>query len=110
MSGVLALMALAQLASSPAEDEIAVIARKMRLIKGDIKAPRRDGRLVLERCRITRPSGDAELDVVPCAVTQSCFADAPADRKALQHCVEARSQVRLDEIVARRRAAGMGQP
>jgi hypothetical protein len=103
------LLAAANGASSAAEDEIAVIARKMRLIKVDIKAPRRNGQLVMERCRVTRSSGDAELDAVPCSVTQACMADNPADRKTLGRCVEERSQVVLDQIAARRRAARSGQ-
>lgn len=112
MSGMLALsllMAAGAASSPPADDEITVIARKMRLIRVSIKAPERNGRLVLERCRISRSSGDAELDAVPCEVTQACMSTRPADRKTLALCVEERSQVRLDEIVARRRAARGGQ-
>ena len=111
MSGLLALSLLAATSAAPppADDEIMVIARKMRFIKVDIKAPRRSGKLVLERCRVTRSSGDAELDAVPCEATQACMAGNPETRKALGKCVEERSQVRLDEIATRRRAARSGQ-
>ncbi|HEY1125560.1 MAG TPA: hypothetical protein VGE65_07995 [Sphingobium sp.] len=108
MSGMLALsllLASAAAPSTPAEDEIVVIARKMQMIRVDIKAPKRNGQLVLERCRISRSSGDAELDAVPCAVTQACMAEKPADRKVLRICVERQSKLRLEEIAAGRRAA-----
>lgn len=112
MSAVLALSLMAAAAASPAasaDDEIMVIARKMRFIKVDIKAPTRNGHLVLERCRVSRSSGDAELDAVPCEVTQACMTSNTETRKVLRQCVEQRSQVRLDEIAARRRAARSGQ-
>jgi hypothetical protein len=99
----LALLAAAQAAPPP--DDILVIARKMQMIHVSIKAPKRDGRLALASCRITRPSGISELDAVPCAAAQECIADNPATRKILLGCVEERSQVQLDAIVARWRAA-----
>ena len=102
----MALLAMAAVAAPvPAADEIVVIARKMRFIKVDIKAPRRNGALVLERCRITRGSGNAELDAVPCDVAQSCIADVPATRSILLQCVTTRSQPRIDAVAARWRAA-----
>ncbi|MBO9671596.1 MAG: hypothetical protein J7485_13895 [Sphingobium sp.] len=112
MSGILALslmLAAGAAPAPPAEDEIVVIARKMRFIKVDIKAPTRNGHLVLERCRVSRSSGDAELDAVPCEVTQACMTSNPKTRKDLRICVEQRSQLRINEIAARRRAARSGQ-
>ena len=85
---------------APAEDEIVVLARKMRLIEVDIKAPKRRGKLELQRCRVTRPSGYAELDAIPCEAAAACMLDAPATRKQLSQCVEEKSQVRLDAVVA----------
>jgi hypothetical protein len=100
----LALAAVLQASLAPAED-VVVLARRLRLIEVDIRAPRKDGRLVLARCRVTRPSGIAELDAVPCAAAQACVAEPIASRKALQACVEDRSGPMLDAIVAARRAA-----
>lgn len=109
---MLALAILAAAAPTPplAADEIVVIARKLRLIEVDLKASKKNGKLNLERCRINRPSGYAELDAVPCDVAQHCMIDTPASRKALQACVETGSQRRLDAIVERWRAAGEARP
>ncbi len=101
MSPALPLFVALQAAKPiPSEEEIVVLAQKMRLIEVDIKAPKRGGKLVLQRCRVTRPSGRAELDAVPCDTAQACMLDAPATRKQLSQCVEEKSQLRLDAIVA----------
>lgn len=101
----LALLSVPNPTPPPTEEEIVVIAQKMRFIEVDMQAVKRRGKLVLRRCRISRPSGFAEIDSVPCDVAQACMADAPASRKALALCVEQRSQTRLDQIVADWRAA-----
>jgi hypothetical protein len=89
----------------PSEDEIVVIARKLQMIEVDLKVGKREGRMTLRSCRISRPSGRAEADAVPCEVAQQCMADGAASRKQLIACVEERSQVRLDALVASWRAA-----
>ncbi len=95
----------------PANDEdIVVLARRMQFIEVDIRAPRRNGLLVLRSCRVTNGSGNAEMDAVPCTIAQECMADTPPNRRALQNCVEERSQPRLDQLVERWRAAWTPQP
>lgn len=89
----------------PSEADIVVLAERMRMIEVDIKAPKRDGRLVIDRCRVTKPSGNAELDAVPCAAARACVAEPMTSRRALERCVDERSQPILDAIVARWRAA-----
>jgi hypothetical protein len=107
---VLAFIA-AQAAASPAtEEEIVVIAGKMRSIGIDIRAPKRDGVVTLARCRITKPSGYAELDAIPCAVAEQCVAEKLASRKALRICVEQRSNERLDAVLTAWRAAAAPLP
>ena len=107
----IALLAAAQAGGLPApvtEEEIIVTARKMQWIEVDMKAPRRNGVLTIARCRVTKPSGHAELDAIPCGVAHECIADAPASRKLLARCVEDRSQGRLDAVAAAwRQAAGI---
>ena len=104
---ILALLLAAQQAAPapPAEEaEIVVLARKMRLIKVDLKAPRRNGKMVLKACRVTRSSGIPELDVIPCDAAQACIAEEPKTGRELERCVEAKARVRLDAVVAARRA------
>jgi hypothetical protein len=105
---ILAMLLMLQTASPappPSEDEIVVIAQKLRLIEVDLKVGKRQGKMTLRSCRISRPSGRAEADAVPCDVAQQCMADGAASRKQLIACVEERSQVRLDALVAAWRAA-----
>jgi hypothetical protein len=101
------LLAAAPAPAIEADNEILVLARKMQMIEVDIKAPRRHGVLTIERCRVTKGSGDAELDAIPCDVARQCMASAapPTTRRALEACAEDQSQVRLDAIAAQRRAA-----
>ena len=101
---VLLMLQTAPPASPPSEDEIVVIAQKMRLIEVDIKAPKRRGKLELQRCRVTRPTGRPELDAIPCEAATACMLDSPSTRKQLSQCVEEKSQVRLDAVVAAWRA------
>ena len=110
--GALLLLAAAPAPASEADNEILVLARKMQMIEVDIKAPRRKGALVIERCRVTKGSDDPELDAIPCDMAHQCMANAapPTTRRALSNCVEAQSQVRLDAIAAERRAAREAQP
>lgn len=100
------LLAAQQVVPTPPADEaeIVVFARKMRLIKVDLKAPRRNGKMVLKACRVTRSSGIAELDVIPCEAAQDCVAEQPRSGRDLERCVEAKAKVRLDAVVAERRA------
>jgi hypothetical protein len=108
LSVFLAIVAAAS-SPPPSEAEIVVLAQKMQFIEVDIKAPRRNGVLVLDRCRITKGSGNSELDAVPCEAAKMCMAETPASRKILELCTEDRSQVLLDEITARWRADGKVQ-
>jgi hypothetical protein len=108
---ILTLLLAAQTAAPPPpppEDEIVVIARKMRLIKVSMKAPKRDGRLVLTQCKVTRGSGDAELDAIPCDTAQACMESAPATRKELSACVTQQATARLNAVAAARKAKAAG--
>lgn len=99
-------LALAQSAAAPpVADDIVVLARRLQMIEVDMKAPKRGGRLVLERCRITRSSGIAELDAIPCGVAQECVASGVATRKLLATCVETGSEQRVNAVAMARRAA-----
>jgi len=82
-----------------------VMARKMRMIRVSVKAPKRSGKLVLQRCGIDNSTGNAAIDAIPCQVAQECMADAPITRKQLAQCIEERSQPRLDAALAAWKAA-----
>lgn len=86
-----------------AEEDIVVVARKMRFIDVRIVAPRRKGQLVLRHCSLSRPSGYAVLDAIPCDAARECILEKPLNRKILLRCVEQRSNARVDAIIARGR-------
>jgi len=87
-------------APPPSDAEIVVMARKMRMLRVSVKAPKRNGKLVLQRCGIDNSTGNAAIDRIPCEVAQECIAEAPATRKQLAQCIEERSQPRLDAALA----------
>ena len=107
---MIALALALMMPAPPTAEEIVVIAGKMRFINVDIKAPKRKGKLVLERCRIKTGTGNAEIDAIPCAVATDCMAAAPTSRRVLEACVEERSNTRLDEIFDRWRMMKESQP
>lgn len=105
LSAILLLAAAA--AAPPADNEILVLAQKLRLLEVDVNAGKRDGMLYLRRCRVTRGSGDPAIDAIPCDTARQCLAAAspPATRKELGICVERLSERRIDALAAERRAA-----
>jgi hypothetical protein len=107
MSLVAILLLATAAAPPPADNEILVLAQKLRLLEVDVNAGRRDGKLELRRCRVTRGSGDPTIDAIPCDTARRCLADAspPTTRKELGICVERLSERRIDALAAERRAA-----
>ena len=96
---------VATLQPSHDDAEIVVLARKLRQIQVDMKLGKQAGKMALRRCRLTRGSGEPELDAIPCDVAQQCIAEEAATRKQLETCVENRSNMRIDAILVARRAS-----
>lgn len=101
------LLLLQSTAPSPAEEEIIVVSRQLRMIKVDLKTDKHPGGVSLQRCRILRGSGQADLDAIPCDVAEQCVASGIPTRRELKACVEDRSTDRINAILAVRRAARM---
>lgn len=103
---LLAILLLLQ--ASPAftaEEDIIVVARQLRMIKVDLKTDKHKEGMTLQRCRILRGSGQADLDAIPCDVAQQCVEDGVATRHALKTCVEDQSTDRINAVLAARRLA-----
>ena len=99
------LLLLHPVAASAGQDDqdILVIARKLRRINVNMKLVKWDGAMVLRRCEVTRASGEAELDAIPCAIAEACVAEGVNTRKQLVACVEDKSNRRINAIIAARR-------
>lgn len=91
-----------------AEEEIIVVARQLRMIRVDLKTDKHKQGMTLQRCRILRGSGQADLDAIPCDVAEQCVADGVPTRHALKTCVEDKSTDRINAVLAARRAARGG--
>ncbi|WP_294333401.1 hypothetical protein [uncultured Sphingomonas sp.] len=109
---ILPLLLLLQSASPvqapmQAEEEIIVVSRQLRMIKVDLKTDKHPGGVSLQRCRILRGSGQADLDAIPCDVAEQCVASGVPTRRELKACVEDRSTDRINAVLAARRAARM---
>ena len=104
LSAVLLLATAA--ASPPADNEILVLAQKLRLLEVDVDAGKRDGKLYIRRCRVTRGSGDPAIDTIPCDTARACLVTAspPTTRKELGVCVERLSERRIGALATERRA------
>ena len=87
------------------DDEIVVLASKLRTVKVRAITKKREGVLVLSKCRITRSSGDADIDAIPCAVAQLCADEKPTKTQVMQACIVEKSQERIDTLVLERRGA-----
>ncbi|WP_010544502.1 hypothetical protein [Sphingomonas elodea] len=103
---ILPLLLLLQSATAPTpEEEIIVVSRQLRMIRVDLKAGKHAGGMTLQRCRILRGSGQADLDAIPCDVAEQCVASGVPTRRELKACVEDRSTDRINALLAARRAA-----
>ncbi|WP_010216046.1 hypothetical protein [Sphingomonas sp. PAMC 26621] len=92
---------------TPIEPDIVVLANKLRRIDVDMKMEKRGGIVILRSCRVTRPSGEGELDAIPCGVAQQCVTEGVVSKRQLVACVEGKSNREIDAIVAARREAAI---
>ncbi|CAM5299731.1 hypothetical protein SSCI18S_00432 [Sphingobium scionense] len=79
----------------PAENDIVVIARKMRQVKIDYAAFGTD----LRQCVITRSSGDARIDRIMCAMLSACVREGVSDPAGGKACINAKIASFEDEVV-----------
>ncbi|MEK7456720.1 MAG: hypothetical protein AABZ76_17625 [Pseudomonadota bacterium] len=82
-------------AASPADNEIVVIARKMRQVKINYAALGTD----LRQCVITRSSGDARIDRIMCAMLSACVREGVSDPAGGKACINAKIASFEDEVV-----------
>ncbi|WP_313334100.1 hypothetical protein [Sphingobium yanoikuyae] len=80
---------------APADDEIIVIARKMRLVKIDYAAFGTD----LRQCAITTSSGDARIDRIMCAMLSACVREGVSDPAGGKACINAKIASFEDEVM-----------
>jgi hypothetical protein len=89
---------------SPAENDIVIIGQKVRKIKFRIKLDKR-GRTV---CRITRSSGDPEIDRLACDTARPCVRPDIVTKAAMTACLEPRWAQLPARIAERRRMRSEG--
>jgi hypothetical protein len=108
------LLAQAVSASPPApqaENEIVVLAQRLAASEVDWSTRLRNGAMTIRRCKVTRSSGDRELDKVVCQSMRECVLHIPTEARqgdALPEffaCTEERSMVLGRELFDRREAA-----
>jgi len=85
----------------PAENDIVIIGERVRKIRFRIKLDK-TGRTV---CRITRSSGDAEIDALACDAARPCVRPDIVTKAAMTACLEPRWAQLPRQIAARRRGA-----
>lgn len=103
MIGALLLLAAQPAApvAAPPENDIVIIGRKVRKIRFRIKLDKR-GQTV---CRITRSSGDPEIDSLACDTARPCVRPDIVTASAMTACLEPRF-ARLPARIAERRRGG----
>ena len=109
IAGILLLIAAPQAGPMPAAgdseavmEEIVITARRARGVRWDWRV-NKAGRLT--KCKITRSSGDREIDQIGCDATRRCAASGVRREREMRACiVPLRKQ--LLRSLAERRAAG----
>jgi len=64
----------------------------------------------LRSCRVTASSGDAEIDAIPCAVTQECAERNPAGEREMAACTRDLGDIRLMALFEARADGGEAKP
>ncbi|HEX8469059.1 MAG TPA: hypothetical protein VF620_14770 [Allosphingosinicella sp.] len=101
---VAAQPAVAAAEPASAENDIVIIGERIRKVKFRIKLDKA-GRVV---CRITRSSGDSEIDGLACDTARPCVRPDIVTKAALMACLEPRWAQLAAQIAARRRGRGEG--
>lgn len=90
--------------AAPAENDIVVIGQRVRKVKFRIKLDKA-GRVV---CRITRSSGDAEIDGLACDTARPCVRPDIVTKAAMTACLEPRWARLAEQVAAKRNSARQG--
>jgi hypothetical protein len=93
--------AMASEAGPAPETDIVVIGQRVRKLKFRIKLDKK-GQVV---CRITRSSGDTEIDRLACDTARPCVRPDIVTKEAMTACLVPRWAKLAEQVAARRRAA-----
>ena len=99
IAALLLLAAQPAAAPTPPENDIVIIGERVRKLKFRIKLDKA-GRTV---CRITRSSGDAEIDGLACDTARPCVRPDIVTREAMAACLAPRWAKLASDVAARRR-------
>jgi hypothetical protein len=91
-------------AASPSQADIVIIGQRVRKLKFRIKLDRA-GRVV---CRITRTSGDPEIDGLACDTARPCVRSDIVTKAAMMACLTPRWERLAAQIAERRRIRSGG--
>jgi hypothetical protein len=87
----------------PPENDIVIIGQRVRKLKFRIKSDKA-GRVA---CRITRSSGDSEIDRLACDTARPCVRPDIVTPAAMTACLEPRWAQLVAQIAKRRRAGSV---
>ncbi|MGZ8287530.1 MAG: hypothetical protein ACXW27_17870 [Allosphingosinicella sp.] len=99
----LALAAAPEVSPPAAENDIVIIGQRVRKLKFRIKLDKA-GRVA---CRITRSSGDPEIDSLACDAARPCVRPDIVTKAAMTACLEPRWAQLPAQIAERRRSRGV---
>lgn len=105
------LLAQAAAAAPPTENEIVVLAQRLAETRVHWSTRLRNGAMTIRRCKVTRSSGDRELDKVVCRAMRACAPHIPAqarhgdDLPEFFACTEERSMALGRALFDRRETA-----
>jgi hypothetical protein len=112
---VMMLAALAQTAAEPVaepavDNEIVVIAQRLRSLRLSPGVSIRKGVVTAKSpCKIKRSSGDAAIDALACDTVALCATRTQPSRKAFNTCVETEAVAAIRLLLAGRRAQDAGE-
>lgn len=100
---LLVVQAPATAQTSSYEDEIVVIAQKLDKLKISYKGGKRDGIIIVKKCRVKQSSGDAGVDAIGCQAVNYCVDQRLSKSSEFNKCVNDRAKIMGNQILDQRR-------
>jgi hypothetical protein len=89
--------------TSSYEDEIVVIAQKLDKLKISYRGSKKDGIIVVRKCRVKQSSGDAGVDAIGCQAVNYCVDKRLSTSSEFNKCVNDRAKMMGNELLDWRR-------
>lgn len=89
-------------AVAPEAEDIVVLARKLKFVRVKMALSKKDGDFGVKSCKVSRASGDTEIDALACQAPQYCTTLNLKSQDAFVECVKSRGREQIRAVAEQR--------